>query len=121
LLALNNIKSKVRRDSMEPVTETILQLRGHGSLRGLQFGTSVRRFVNIAYAKPPLGALRWEKPVGLPSDHIYGVHGRPQDCTKFGPICPQPDYVVDGVSYSAVDGSKVWISLHNDDYKNILH
>ena len=92
---------------MEPVTETILQLPGHGSLKGLRLGTYARQFVNVPYAQPPVGVLRWRKPVSLPDNYVYGVQGEPRDCTSFGPICHQPEYIVNGASVAAVESLKV--------------
>ncbi|KAH8883294.1 alpha/beta-hydrolase [Thozetella sp. PMI_491] len=83
----------------------ILPIPGHGSLRGLRCGTSVHKFLGVPYALPPVGGRRWQKPTPLPADFVYGVDGAPLDCTKYGPICPQPAYVMRGMNLSAVEGS----------------
>ncbi|PYH95647.1 carboxylesterase, type B [Aspergillus ellipticus CBS 707.79] len=44
---------------------------------------NVRQFLNVPYAKPPLGDLRWMPPQKLdPSSRKY-------DSTRYGPGCPQ--------------------------------
>ncbi|XP_060066842.1 uncharacterized protein LOC132547104 [Ylistrum balloti] len=47
---------------------------------------NVNQFRNIPFAKPPLGPLRFAKPVA--ADHWRGV----RDATQFGPSCMQPFY-----------------------------
>ena len=85
--------------------EVILQLQGHGSLRGVHCGTSVHRYLGVPYALPPVGERRWQKPTPLPDDYVYGAEDTPLDCTDFGPLCPQPDYMMNGTNLSAVEGS----------------
>jgi para-nitrobenzyl esterase len=53
-----------------------------GELEGDMAGAS-RRFLNIPYAKPPLGALRWKAP--LPNEPWSGVRHE----TTFVKSCPQ--------------------------------
>lgn len=86
---------------------SIIQIPGHGSLRGVQCGTSAYKFLGVPYALPPVGERRWKKPVPLPEDFIYGIEGGPLDCTEFGPLCPQPAYIMNGMNLSAVEGSVV--------------
>ncbi|KXJ87210.1 Alpha/Beta hydrolase protein [Microdochium bolleyi] len=81
-----------------------LEIPGHGSLLGSRLGSTVHRFLNVPYALPPLGERRWQRPVPLPNDHFYGSAKGPQDCTKYGGLCPQPDYIMHGTNISAVDG-----------------
>ncbi|KAK9763274.1 hypothetical protein K7432_010196 [Basidiobolus ranarum] len=56
--------------------------------QGIYHGTSHsthRTFMNVPYAQPPVGNLRWKKPQKL--------HSNPEqtnDATKVGPCCPQP-------------------------------
>ena len=54
-----------------------------GTIEGSAQGT-VRVFKGIAYAQPPIGALRWKPPVALPP--WQGV----RKATAFGPACVQP-------------------------------
>jgi para-nitrobenzyl esterase len=57
---------------------------GLGSLNGtLARYTDVAAFLGIPYAKPPLGALRWQPP------QAYGAWQSPRDATKFGHACIQ--------------------------------
>lgn len=66
---------------------------GSGSIRGVEFDFKVRRFANIPYAMPPIGQRRWRKPQPLPKHFSYTTsHGEAFDGTKFGQVCPQPDY-----------------------------
>lgn len=76
--------------------DIILPIPGHGSLRGVRYGTSVQKFLGVPYALPPVGPRRWQKTIPLPDDFSYGTEGNPYDCTNFGPICPQPDYMMNG-------------------------
>ncbi|KIK67033.1 hypothetical protein GYMLUDRAFT_847266 [Collybiopsis luxurians FD-317 M1] len=52
----------------------------------------VKRFLNVPYVLPPVGPYRWRKPRKLPLGYSYSPEGNPRDCTKFGSICPQPNY-----------------------------
>jgi para-nitrobenzyl esterase len=56
---------------------------GDGNLEGDVLGESVR-FLNIPYAKPPVGALRWKAPEK--PDAWSGVRHEPE----FASPCPQP-------------------------------
>lgn len=57
-----------------------------GTYRGLTNGSapSVREFLGVPFAQPPIGALRWLPPqkVVSNSSHIY-------DATRYPPSCPQ--------------------------------
>ncbi len=54
-------------------------------LVGVAEGHGVASFRGIAYARAPVGALRWKAPQPLPTRR-----GR-VDATRFGPACPQSD------------------------------
>jgi len=54
-------------------------------LVGVQDAPGVSSFRGVAYARPPVGALRWKAPQPLPNRR-----GR-VDATRFGPACPQSD------------------------------
>jgi len=90
--------------------DIVLEIPGHGKLRGTKCGTSACRFLNVPYALPPTGSRRWERPVPLPDDYVYSTAEQPRDCTKFGGLCPQPDYIMTGgTNMSAVPGATVSI------------
>ncbi|PYH45992.1 carboxylesterase [Aspergillus saccharolyticus JOP 1030-1] len=55
---------------------------------------SVREFRSIAYAQPPVGALRWQPPVALPASHAH------HNATQFPPACSQ--YVYRGPAFFGV-------------------
>ncbi|EGT34576.1 hypothetical protein CAEBREN_29559 [Caenorhabditis brenneri] len=54
-------------------------VRGNSYLHG---DKTVNGYLGIPYAQPPIGKLRFEKP--LPADHWT----EPRDCTQYGPRCP---------------------------------
>ena len=54
-----------------------------GTMRGTITG-NLRVFKGIPYARPPVGALRWKRPLPLP--RWQGV----RETTEFGPACFQP-------------------------------
>ena len=69
-------------------SEEIEVVSSFGQIRGLKVkinnGTdSVYQFRNIPYAVPPVGKLRFQKP--LPHGPLSGVY----DATEFGPTCVQ--------------------------------
>ncbi|KAH7024360.1 Alpha/Beta hydrolase protein [Microdochium trichocladiopsis] len=90
--------------------DVIIELPGHGSLRGSLCGTTAHRFLGVPYALPPTGERRWQRPVPLPEDFVYGRPGEPRDCTQYGGFCPQPDYMMNGTNISAVPGA-----THSED------
>ncbi|CAO1627483.1 unnamed protein product [Parajaminaea phylloscopi] len=71
-----------------------LQLE-HGPIRGDLVVDSATgkplctRFLGVPYALPPTGSRRWQKPQPLPSQFRY----EDRKYTKFGPKCPQPEYL----------------------------
>ena len=56
------------------------------SYRGYKPVPSVRAFLGIPYAQPPVGPLRWKPPQPLPPPPY---HGTTQDASKFGNSCHQ--------------------------------
>ena len=74
--------------SMSPVEHTVA-LSGLGTLRGEVWTTAssadVVRFLNVPYAAPPVGPLRWRPPQPPPS--WEGVRSNPPRLS----MCPQPD------------------------------
>ncbi|OSS54718.1 hypothetical protein B5807_00257 [Epicoccum nigrum] len=82
---------------MQPVDTVTLDLGPRGQLNGSLFSNGVKRFTQIPYAKSPADSRRWRKPEPLPKDHVYGDSG-PLDCTHYGNVCPQPEYIVNGTS-----------------------
>ncbi|XP_031555482.1 putative inactive carboxylesterase 4, partial [Actinia tenebrosa] len=54
-----------------------------GRLQNVIHGLSVKQFVGIPYAEPPVGELRFARP--QPAKPWNGV----KEAVKFGPICPQ--------------------------------
>ena len=58
---------------------------GQQVLVGVQEAQGVASFRGIAYARPPVGALRWQAPRPPPTRR-----GR-IDAARFGPACPQSD------------------------------
>lgn len=88
---------------MNPIDTITLDLRPHGQLKGSVFANGVKRFTHIPYALAPTGARRWQKPSPLPENHVYGGKQGPLDCTRYGAVCPQPEYVVNGSSMVNTD------------------
>ena len=64
-----------------------------GRIRGIEM-PSVRKFLGIPYAAPPVGDLRWQPP--QPHAHWSGV----LDATKFGSHCAQTAQIVGAPSIS---------------------
>ena len=87
--------------------DVIVSLGNAGSIRGAKDENGVCRFLGVPYAQPPTGQRRWKKPEPLPSDFTYTVNGGPRDGTKFGDICAQEKYVIDGVVFNDVAGGTV--------------
>ncbi|KAH7875163.1 alpha/beta-hydrolase [Lentinula edodes] len=76
----------------------VLRVGDLGDIEGLVLsraetnGPLARRFLSVPYVLPPTGQYRWRKPRKLPSGYSYSPNGTPRDCTRFGSICPQPNY-----------------------------
>uniref|UniRef100_A0A8R1IC65 Carboxylic ester hydrolase n=1 Tax=Caenorhabditis japonica TaxID=281687 RepID=A0A8R1IC65_CAEJA len=67
----------------EPL-ETVLNA-SCGPVKGNEYrhgDRSVHGYLGISYAQPPVGPLRFKKP--LPAD----IWTEPRDCTEYGPRCP---------------------------------
>ncbi|TMS33352.1 hypothetical protein L596_001106 [Steinernema carpocapsae] len=58
--------------------------------------TTVDCFLGVPFGKPPVGELRFKKPV--PADSWDGV----LDCTKFGPRCPHKDEIFDHFPFQSL-------------------
>lgn len=72
-----------------------------GKLNGLIFhdesGRQVcSRYAKIPFALPPVGERRWRRPQKLSEDFSFNdpITGGPGDYTAFGPLCPQPDHLL---------------------------
>lgn len=70
----------------------VFDLPGLGKLKALEIQDANGkpksiRYGGVRFAKPPVGDLRWRRPVPLPSDFDYSG-----DYTEFKTICPQPYY-----------------------------
>ncbi|KAL1607106.1 hypothetical protein SLS59_002810 [Nothophoma quercina] len=87
---------------MKPTDTVTLDLGPHGQLKGSLFANGVKRFFHIPYAKPPTGPRRWRRPEPHPKDYVYGSNGF-LDCTRYGNVCPQPEYIVKGNSMINTD------------------
>jgi len=57
-----------------------------GDIEGVSTADSVHQFLNIPYAEPPVGELRWKPPVSLATTPWDGK----LDATKWGNGCAQP-------------------------------
>ncbi|KAL1407474.1 hypothetical protein Q8F55_006907 [Vanrija albida] len=75
---------------IRPIT---IDVGPHGKLRGVEAvapdgHVKARRFLQVPYAYPPVGDLRWRKPKALPEDYDWSnVPGE-----KFGAYTSQPTY-----------------------------
>ena len=77
--------------------EDVEVVSSFGRIRGIKVKINngndvVYQFRKIPYAVPPLGRLRFQKPVS--HDPIHGVY----DATEYGPSCMQTLYDVEKVS-----------------------
>lgn len=66
-----------------PKDEAPLVQAATGKIAGATDG-AVERFLNIPFAAPPVGQLRWRAP--QPASHWKGI----RNASKMGPACPQP-------------------------------
>lgn len=97
------------------MTDVIISLGALGRLRGTRLNSSggVCKFLGVPYALPPTGARRWKKPEPLPAGFSYDQDSEePRDCTRFGDVCPQEIYMLNGVPYNMLRGSAVSFFLH---------
>ncbi|WP_082698057.1 carboxylesterase/lipase family protein [Novosphingobium fuchskuhlense] len=58
---------------------------GAQTLIGVREPNGTASFRGIAYARPPVGPLRWRPPEPLPADGATGT----VDAARFAPVCPQ--------------------------------
>lgn len=82
-------------------------LKGLTLLRGTGGEAKCHRLTGVPYAIPPVGDLRWRRPLPLPRGHRYGEKGEPLDCTHFPPACAQlrcPDFLAPLVSGDSENG-----------------
>lgn len=76
-----------------PVRPITIDVGPHGKLRGVEAvapdgHVKARRFLQVPYAYPPVGDLRWRKPKALPEDFDWSnVPGE-----RFGAYTSQPTY-----------------------------
>ncbi|KAL8280132.1 hypothetical protein RQP46_007462 [Phenoliferia psychrophenolica] len=96
--------------STETATATVtVQLTGdkaQGWIKGSVMSdpsgrAKAQRFLNVPYALPPVGPLRFKRPVPLGADYRYEVDG-----TQWGNICSQPSYLLNGVAEPLMEGIK---------------
>uniref|UniRef100_S4RRE3 Carboxylesterase type B domain-containing protein n=1 Tax=Petromyzon marinus TaxID=7757 RepID=S4RRE3_PETMA len=82
-------------------SNTVIRTVARGKLQGLRInlgqGISVEAFVGIPYAKPPIGDLRFRKPVPLEKwDGVYNA-------TTFSPACYQKPWFLEEISFGKFD------------------
>ena len=86
----------------------------HGPLAGKLVEGSVRAFLGVPYAAPPVGDLRWRPPADGPR------WTRPRDAQQVGPACPQ----LDVPSYARADEDcltlNVWSPAAGSPNKPVL-
>lgn len=79
------------------ITCPVILKTAKGNLKGIEemdaSGKPVlRRYTRVPFAQPPVGELRWRRPLPLPADYSFSdKSGEPGNYTQFGAICPQPD------------------------------
>uniref|UniRef100_A0A1I7TFI4 Carboxylic ester hydrolase n=1 Tax=Caenorhabditis tropicalis TaxID=1561998 RepID=A0A1I7TFI4_9PELO len=81
--------------NLKPEPHTVPYLASCGPVRGNVYrhgDKSVDGFLGIPYAKPPIGELRFKKPV------LSEVWNETKDCTQYGPRCPSS-----GMFYENID------------------
>lgn len=65
------------------------------------------RLTGVPYGLPPVGDLRWTRPLPLPRGYSYGSKDQPLDCTDFSPACAQlkcPEFMAPLLSVDAQNG-----------------
>ncbi|XP_061409954.1 acetylcholinesterase-like isoform X1 [Lethenteron reissneri] len=82
-------------------SNTVIRTVARGKLQGLRInlgqGISVEAFVGVPYAKPPIGDLRFKKPVPLEKwDGVYNA-------TTFSPACYQKPWFLEEISFGKFD------------------
>lgn len=82
-------------------------LKGVTFLRGPEGEAKCHRLTGIPYALPPVGDLRWRRPLPLPQGYRYGGDDQLLECTSFPPACAQlrcPEFLAPLVSGDAKNG-----------------
>ena len=83
--------------------ETVIKTK-KGYIKGIEEG-SCMVFKNIPYAKPPVGELRWKRPVEMdPWEDVL-------DCTKFGNITVQDLPGEAEASDTAFHSAELWYTF----------
>lgn len=75
-----------------------------GQVVGATSGT-IKQFLGIPFAKPPVGNLRWKAPQNPDS------WGSPLTTTAFAPECPQKKFAVDGTSEITGDEDCLYLNI----------
>lgn len=84
-----------------------------GCLKGVTFLSDAggqakcHRLTGVPYGLPPVGDLRWARPVPLPRGYSYGSKHQPLDCSSFPPACAQlrcPAFLASLVPVDAQNG-----------------
>lgn len=84
-----------------------------GYLKGVTFlhdaggQQKCHRLTGIPYGLPPVGDLRWARPLPLPQGYSYGSKDQPLDCTNFSPACAQlpcPEFMAPLLAVDAQNG-----------------
>ncbi|MGB3471010.1 MAG: carboxylesterase family protein [Erythrobacter sp.] len=83
LLSIGLVLAGCCADRRGSEKETLVWGIGGAEIRGLVASNGVAEFRGIAYAKPPVGDLRWRAPQQLPPS-VGEI-----DATRFGSACPQ--------------------------------
>jgi para-nitrobenzyl esterase len=83
LLALAQLNAQIHYD---PNPAAVVDL-ADGKLQGAEPATGVRAYLGIPYAKPPIGALRWQPP--QPFGPLSADRSNPRSAVAHGTPCPQ--------------------------------
>lgn len=91
-------------------------LKGVTFLRGPEGEAKCHRLTGIPYAIPPVGDLRWRRPLPLPQGYRYGGNDQLLECTSFPPAAAQlrcPEFLAPLVSGDPKNGfSEACLSLN---------